>query len=323
MDQKQEASPSIKVDPDMMMEDSLDGGPPSVGSGDMPTPMSNMITPISSRKKQLSKKVVTGYILYSGDVRRTVAAKHPESSFGDISRIVGNEWRNLPAQEKQSWEEKAAKVNEESALKMADPDQYPSPSIAIAIPVGPPVENQVFECCWDNCDFQFEDIIDCYDHAAQEPHGHVFMHFANIPSNEAEYQCQWRGCGRVKKGAQPFPHVQRLSRHIKEVHILKGNGRVILPQDRSRNYVSSRTTPPTPTSAPNEAPDLRAPTGQWRQMHCVCVWPLDLLVKKKAIGYCKRKNNWEKVRILTSPEVETSEDADCSVEGIAEMLGGQ
>ncbi|CAG2064449.1 unnamed protein product [Timema podura] len=180
----QEASPSIKVDPDMMMEDSLDGGPPSVGSGDMPTPMSNMITPISSRKKQLSKKVVTGYILYSGDVRRTVAAKHPESSFGDISRIVGNEkqigkklltgyilycsevrrsvtanhsestfgeisriignqWRNLPAQEKQSWEEKAAKVNEESALKMADPDQYPSPSIAIAIPVGPPVENQV------------------------------------------------------------------------------------------------------------------------------------------------------------------------------------
>nr|CAD7444948.1 unnamed protein product [Timema bartmani] len=288
-----EASPSIKVDPDMMMEDSLDGGPPSVGSGDMPTPMSNMITPISSRKKQLSKKVVTGYILYSGDVRRTVAAKHPESSFGDISRIVGNEigkklltgyilycsevrrsvtanhsestfgeisriignqWRNLPAQEKQSWEEKAAKVNEESALKMADPDQYPSPSIAIAIPVGPPVENQVFECCWDNCDFQFEDIIDCYDHAAQEPHGHVFMHFANIPSNEAEYQCQWRGCGRVKKGAQPFPHVQRLSRHIKEVHILKGNGRVILPQDRSRNYVSSRTTPPTPTSAPNEAP---------------------------------------------------------------------
>nr|CAD7461847.1 unnamed protein product [Timema tahoe] len=39
------------------------------------------------------------------------------------------------------------------------------------------------------------------------------------------------------------------------------------------------------------------------------VWPLDLLVKKRAIGYWKRKNNWEKVRILTSPEVETSEDA--------------
>nr|CAD7264276.1 unnamed protein product [Timema shepardi] len=39
------------------------------------------------------------------------------------------------------------------------------------------------------------------------------------------------------------------------------------------------------------------------------VWPLDLLVKKRAIGYWKRKDNWEKIRILTSPEVETSEDA--------------
>nr|CAD7200129.1 unnamed protein product [Timema douglasi] len=38
------------------------------------------------------------------------------------------------------------------------------------------------------------------------------------------------------------------------------------------------------------------------------VWPLDLLVRKRATGYWKRKNNWEKVRILTSPEVETSED---------------
>jgi len=34
---------------------------------------------------------VTGYILYSSDVRRSVAANHPESSFGEISRIVGNE----------------------------------------------------------------------------------------------------------------------------------------------------------------------------------------------------------------------------------------
>nr|CAD7408879.1 unnamed protein product [Timema cristinae] len=42
------------------------------------------------------------------------------------------------------------------------------------------------------------------------------------------------------------------------------------------------------------------------------VWPLDLLVKKRAIGYWKRKNNWEKVRILTSPEVETSEDVEGS-----------
>nr|CAD7458756.1 unnamed protein product [Timema tahoe] len=43
------------------------------------------------------------------------------------------------------------------------------------------------------------------------------------------------------------------------------------------------------------------------------VGPLDLLVKNKVIGYWKRKNNREKVRILTSPEVETSEDAEIAL----------
>lgn len=39
---------------------------------------------------------------------------NPESGFGEISRIVGNEWRSLPASEKQAWEEKASKLNEET-----------------------------------------------------------------------------------------------------------------------------------------------------------------------------------------------------------------
>lgn len=42
-------------------------------------------------QKGTGKKLVTGYILYSSDVRKTVAGKFPESSFGEISRIVGNE----------------------------------------------------------------------------------------------------------------------------------------------------------------------------------------------------------------------------------------
>lgn len=41
--------------------------------------------------KKDGKKLVTGYILYSSDVRKTVAAQNPESNFGDVSRIVGNE----------------------------------------------------------------------------------------------------------------------------------------------------------------------------------------------------------------------------------------
>ncbi|KDR13747.1 hypothetical protein L798_12146, partial [Zootermopsis nevadensis] len=249
-----------KMEPDMLqLEDSLDGGPPSVGSGDTAPPVA-VTTPVSSKKKSSGKKLVTGYILYSSDVRRSVAANHPESSFGEISRIVGNEWRNLPAQEKQCWEERAAKVNEESAAKFAQEEAAASasPNPMTPMSIKPAmnlsncsqeqmIENLVFECCWDNCDWQFEDLTDCIDHCIQEPNGHVHQHFANIPPQDCEFQCQWRGCGRIKKAAPPFPNAQRLARHVKEVHIQKGNGRSIAPSDRSKNFVASRRPPVHPT----------------------------------------------------------------------------
>ncbi|GFG36133.1 hypothetical protein Cfor_02751 [Coptotermes formosanus] len=243
-----------KMEPDMLqLEDSLDGGPPSVGSGDTAPPVA-VTTPVSSKKKTPGKKLVTGYILYSSDVRRSVAANHPDSSFGEISRIVGNEWRNLPAQEKQCWEEKAAKVNEESAAKYALEEAAiasASPNTVTPTSAKPSmnlsncsqeqgVDNVVYECCWDNCDWQFEDLTDCIDHCIQEPNGHVHQHFANIPPQDCEFQCQWRGCGRIKKGAPPFPNAQRLARHVKEVHIQKGNGRSIAPSDRSK-YVAVKS----------------------------------------------------------------------------------
>ncbi|XP_063225207.1 protein polybromo-1 isoform X8 [Bacillus rossius redtenbacheri] len=263
-DSKQQGSnfDMIAVDPDLL-EDSLDGGPPSMGSGDIPSQSS--ATPLSSKKKlQNAKKLVTGYLLYSSDVRRAIAANHPDSTFGEISRIVGNEWRHLPAQEKQAWEERAARINEEQAAK-ADLDRCPSPASSyFPVPQGPPVENHVFECLWDSCDWQFEDIADCFDHAAAEPHGHVFTHFASVPSQEAEFQCQWRGCGRIRKCAPPFPNIQRLARHVKEVHILKGNGRVIMPHDRSRNYVSSRR-PPLPVHKQFSSP--ATPQASYQHMH--------------------------------------------------------
>lgn len=41
----------------------------------------------SAKKKAL----VTGYILYSGEVRKQVTTGNPEKTFGEVSRIVGNE----------------------------------------------------------------------------------------------------------------------------------------------------------------------------------------------------------------------------------------
>ncbi|XP_049837847.1 protein polybromo-1 isoform X3 [Schistocerca gregaria] len=236
--------PKIAGDPEVMTEDSLDGGPPSVGSGDTTTPSA---TPVAKKKSQ-GKKLVTGYILYSGDVRRAVQANHPDSSFGEISRIVGNEWRNLPAQEKQVWEERAAKVNEETAAKL-ESENCPSPTPAGTGNSGNAGPDTIYECLWDNCDWQFEDQTDCIDHCVNESSGHVQAHFASAPQ-DTEYQCQWRGCVRLRKGMPPFPSVLRLARHVKEIHLLKGNGRAVPLQERSKNFVPSRRPVMTPSRPP-------------------------------------------------------------------------
>ncbi|XP_043276955.1 protein polybromo-1 isoform X2 [Venturia canescens] len=208
-------------------EDSMDaGGPPSVGSTEAQPVLSNTQTPVSTKKKTTGKKLVTGYILYSSKMRTTITQNNPESTFGEISRIVGNEWRKLPAGEKQVWEERAVKMNEDGG------------QTKLAAIIGTPID-QVFECCWDNCDWQFEDMTDCIDHCIAEQNGHVQASFANA-SPDVEFQCVWRGCGRTKKAVPPFPSVQRLARHVKEVHILKGNGRIIPPSERSKNYMPSK-----------------------------------------------------------------------------------
>ncbi|XP_076646404.1 protein polybromo isoform X1 [Halictus rubicundus] len=211
-------------------EDSMDaGGPPSVGSAEAQPVLSNTQTPVSTKKKTAGKKLVTGYILYSSKMRTQITQNNPESSFGEISRIVGNEWRKLPAGEKQAWEERAIKMNE-------DGGQLKGTSVSVGTNS---IQDVVYECCWDNCDWQFEDMTDCIDHCIAEQNGHVQSSFINAAS-DVEFQCQWRGCGRTKKSVPPFPSVQRLARHVKEVHILKSNGRIIPPSERSKNYMASK-----------------------------------------------------------------------------------
>ncbi len=90
-------------------EDSLDA-PPSVGSNDSPLPTN---TPISKKviqqhgssqqnldgdcfyfqvkKEGGQKKNVTPYILYASEIRKSVAGANKNRSFGEISRIVGDQ----------------------------------------------------------------------------------------------------------------------------------------------------------------------------------------------------------------------------------------
>lgn len=93
----------------------------------------------------------------------------------------------------------------------------------------------MYECLWDNCDFQFEEVPDLIEHCVKdkEQQGHIQSYY--MKHADTEFQCQWKGCGRQnKKNLQPFPNIARLIRHVRDMHINKGNGRSIKPADRSQ-----------------------------------------------------------------------------------------
>ncbi|XP_076003333.1 LOW QUALITY PROTEIN: protein polybromo-1-like [Genypterus blacodes] len=66
-------------------------------------------------KKEGSKRKInmSGYILFSSEMRAVIKARHPDFSFGELSRLVGTEWRNLESSKKAEYEERAAKVAEQ------------------------------------------------------------------------------------------------------------------------------------------------------------------------------------------------------------------
>uniref|UniRef100_V5IA74 Protein polybromo-1 n=1 Tax=Anoplophora glabripennis TaxID=217634 RepID=V5IA74_ANOGL len=265
-----EPSPQLTKmnDMDILMEDSLDGGPPSVGSGEIPIVVpasgSNVgtpVTPATTKKKSSKNKVVTGYILYSREVRKQIVQNNPESDFGGISRIVGSEWKSLPSNEKQQWEEKASKINEETKALLLLDEQCSSPA--------PTPVDQVFECLWDNCDYQFEEQVDLVEHCIKdkESQGHVQAYFQE--NQGADLNCHWRNCGRNKKNLQPFPNLARLIRHVRDMHINKGNGRSIAPENRSKNFKPSskmqainRATPAMPNPTPTSSSNVLSVNGQ-------------------------------------------------------------
>ncbi|KAL0860989.1 hypothetical protein ABMA27_009518 [Loxostege sticticalis] len=240
-------------DVEMLLENSLDDSslaspatPLSIGGNSNPynpsmaaTPSqersSSTATPASSKKKKEQKqKIVTGYILYSSEVRKAIVANNPECTFGEISRIVGNEWRSLPAATKQSWEERAARCNEETSAKLAEEMRELSQHT--------PMEN-TYECAWDNCDYQFEELSDCMEHCIGDGGntGHVQQYYRGAFS---EYPCLWRNCARVRKGQAPFPNLPRLLRHVRDLHVNKGNGKMMAVHERSRNFIPSSKKPP-------------------------------------------------------------------------------
>ena len=76
------------------------------------------------------------------------------------------QWRKLSPLEKSLWEDRATKANEENGVSRGSS--------------GHP-QDVVYECCWDTCDWQFEDMTDCVEHSVAEQTGHIQTYFANAP----------------------------------------------------------------------------------------------------------------------------------------------
>merc|ERR1719219_1605326 len=114
---------------------------PSVGSTDSPV----MSTPVNKKRQaQLNKgpgRIRTGYQIFSSQIWLRVKSEMASGNFAEISREIGNQWRSLSETDKQHYEEKAKKMNEENALKAAEErklDEHPPPSKTITIVHPPP-----------------------------------------------------------------------------------------------------------------------------------------------------------------------------------------
>lgn len=91
---------------------------------DASTP-NKMIKKEKKRRKKKKRpphksKMVTGYIIYASEIRKDIIKKYPNRDFGDISKIVGVEWKNLPQETKIAFEKRAQEQNAKSKIAAAE-----------------------------------------------------------------------------------------------------------------------------------------------------------------------------------------------------------
>lgn len=79
------------------------------------------------------RQLLTGYIIYASEVRKQVIDKNPNQNFGDISRLVGNEWKALPNDIRSKYDQRALihnkRVREKAQKELSNPDRIISNGI--------------------------------------------------------------------------------------------------------------------------------------------------------------------------------------------------
>ncbi|XP_071136797.1 protein polybromo-1-like isoform X10 [Mytilus edulis] len=102
---------------------SMDTSISSVFESFTPQPEKQQMSSSSKKAKPGMRRQISGYIVYSGVIRKQIQHDNPDCSFGDISRIVGTKWRNLSLDEKQMYEGRAKKIAEEQVAKQQEAER--------------------------------------------------------------------------------------------------------------------------------------------------------------------------------------------------------
>uniref|UniRef100_A0A1I7S1Z0 HMG box domain-containing protein n=1 Tax=Bursaphelenchus xylophilus TaxID=6326 RepID=A0A1I7S1Z0_BURXY len=177
-----------------------------------------------ANQPKLNAKSKSGYILFSAEIRKRIMNENPESGFGEVSKIVGVEWKKLTDEQKRQYEERANIIADARAK-----NDLLTPNSKVL----QPGEIRVNVCKWHGCDYQFDHPDGLFEH--------IRVSHASADENkvvidgEAHYACLWMTCVKYRQTGKPFPSLPRLLRHIREKH-MPASGKVIQPNQRGKHF---------------------------------------------------------------------------------------
>lgn len=121
----------------------------------------------------------------------------------------------------------------------------------------PPGTKPAYPCMWNTCQESFDDTAELSSHITRS--NHIF------PESDGNYYCYWSHCSRNKSlGGKPFDTLQKITRHVKEVHllrihtqpapVLKSLPQPTIPVPLIKDINSTNTPPSIPIPAVNVTP---------------------------------------------------------------------
>ncbi|KAK6057678.1 HMG box [Cooperia oncophora] len=126
---------------------------------------------------KLTAKSKSGYILFSAEIRKRIMHENPDSGFGEVSKIVGIEWKKLSDDQKRQYEVRAEYIASERAKQEA--------ARAATEKSLQPGQMRIYQCKWINCDSQFDSENGLYEHIVQHHTSQIIM------DSEQQYVCMW------------------------------------------------------------------------------------------------------------------------------------